>query len=145
MVQYIIDASLEGLELSLLNNKAALQRWIRAVAADYGFSLGDITYILCSDEKELAVNIEFLGHDFYTDVITFDYSTQDRVSGDIFISIDRVTDNAAIEGYSFESELLRVLIHGILHLTGQDDKTSETRAEMTRRENLALAKWEQMG
>lgn len=117
-----------------------VQRWIRSVAADYGFSVGEITYIFCSDEKELKVNREFLGHDYYTDVITFDYSTADVVNGDIFISLDTVRSNAEMVGATFADELLRIIIHGVLHLTGQADKTPETRAEMTRKENLALAK-----
>lgn len=117
-----------------------VQRWIRSVAADYGFGVGEITYIFCDDEKELAVNREFLGHDYYTDVITFDYSTQSMVAGDIFISLDTVRSNAEMVGTTFENEILRIIIHGVLHLTGQADKTPETRAEMTRKENLALAK-----
>jgi len=117
-----------------------VQRWIRSVAADYGFSVGEIHYIFCSDEKELAVNREFLGHDYYTDVITFDYSTAEVVNGDIFISLDTVRSNAEMVGVSFDDELLRIIIHGVLHLTGQADKTPETRAEMTRKENLALQK-----
>lgn len=117
-----------------------VQRWIRSVAADYGFSVGEITYIFCDDERELAVNREFLGHDYYTDVITFDYSTQTVVNGDIFISLDTVRSNAEAVGITFGEELLRIIIHGVLHLTGQADKTPETRAEMTRKENLALDK-----
>lgn len=116
-------------------------RWIRAVAADYGFSVGNINYIFCSDERELAVNREFLGHDYYTDIITFDYSTPSMLNGDIFISLDTVRSNAEELKVSFDEELRRILIHGILHLTGQGDKTPETKAEMTRKEDLALAKW----
>lgn len=116
-------------------------RWIRAVAADYGFSVGNINYIFCSDERELAVNREFLGHDYYTDIITFDYSTPSMLNGDIFISLDTVRSNAEELKVSFDDELRRILIHGILHLTGQGDKTPETKAEMTRKEDLALAKW----
>lgn len=117
-----------------------LARWIRAVAADYGFATGDITYIFCNDEQILDVNRRFLGHDYYTDVITFDYSSPGRIAGDIFISLDTVRSNAEERGLTFDNELCRILIHGILHLTGQADKTPETRAEMTRKENLALAK-----
>lgn len=117
-----------------------LARWIRAVAADYGFVTGDITYIFCNDEQILDVNRRFLGHDYYTDVITFDYSSPGRIAGDIFISLDTVRSNAEERGLTFDNELCRILIHGILHLTGQADKTPETRAEMTRKENLALAK-----
>jgi rRNA maturation RNase YbeY len=116
-------------------------RWIRAVAADYGFTVGSITYIFCSDERELAVNREFLGHDYYTDVITFDYSTASTLNGDIFISLDTVLSNAEMVGATFEEELLRIIIHGVLHLTGQGDKTPETKAEMTAKEEKALGKW----
>ncbi len=115
--------------------------WIRAVAADYGKKLGDITYIFCDDERILAVNREFLQHDYYTDIITFDYSAGNTIAGDIFISLDTVQSNAEDIGVTFEEELYRIIIHGILHLTGQEDKTPETRAEMTRKENLALSKF----
>ena len=115
-------------------------RWIRAVAADYGFSVGNINYIFCSDERELAVNREFLGHDYYTDVITFDYSTASTLNGDIFISLDTVRSNAEMVGEPFERELLRIIIHGVLHLTGQGDKTPETKVQMTEKEEKALAK-----
>ena len=118
-----------------------VSRWIRAVAADYGFSVGNIHYIFCSDERELAVNREFLGHDYYTDVITFDYSTASTLNGDIFISLDTVRSNAEMVGCTFEYELLRILIHGVLHLTGQGDKTPETKVVMTEKEEKALAKW----
>ena len=115
-------------------------RWIRAVAAEYGFAVGNINYIFCSDERELAVNREFLGHDYYTDVITFDYSTAQTLNGDSFISLDTVRINAEMVGCRFEDELLRILIHGVLHLTGQGDKTPETKAQMTAKEEKALGK-----
>lgn len=117
-----------------------VERWIRGVAADYGFTVGELNYIFCSDERELAVNREFLQHDYYTDVITFDYSSAGRISGDIFISTDFVRSVAEEMGIAFEQELLRIIIHGALHLTGQADKTPETKAEMTRKEDLALGK-----
>lgn len=117
-----------------------VSRWIRAVAADYGFAVGNITYIFCSDERELEVNRQFLGHDYYTDVITFDYSTASTLNGDIFISLDTVKSNAEMVGVRFEEELLRIIIHGVLHLTGQGDKTPETKAQMTAKEEKALAK-----
>ena len=116
-------------------------RWIRAVAAEYGFAVGNINYIFCSDERELAVNREFLGHDYYTDIITFDYSTPSTLNGDIFISLDTVRSNAEQLGIAFDDELRRILIHGILHLTGQGDKTPESKAEMTRKEERALGEW----
>ena len=116
-------------------------KWIRSVAAEYGFSVGNINYIFCSDERELEVNRQFLGHDYYTDVITFDYSTPTTLNGDIFISLDTVRSNAEMVSTSFDYELLRILIHGVLHLTGQGDKTPETKAQMTQKEESALAKW----
>ena len=118
-----------------------VNKWIKAVAADYGFSVGNIHYIFCSDERELAVNREFLGHDYYTDVITFDYSTESVLNGDIFISLETVQSNAEMVGVPFDQELLRIIIHGVLHLTGQGDKTPETKVQMTDKENKALAKW----
>lgn len=121
-----------------------ITRWIRSVAADYGFSVGNINYIFCSDERELAVNREFLGHDYYTDVITFDYSTASTLNGDIFISLDTVRSNAEMVGATFEDELHRIIIHGVLHLTGQGDKTPETKEQMTAKEELALHKLQQL-
>ena len=135
----MIHFSTDQVEMPALN-QTKIQRWIRAVAADYGFSVGEIHYIFCSDEKELEVNRTFLQHDYYTDVITFDYSTEDVINGDIFISLDTVRSNAEEVGADFSEELMRIIIHGVLHLTGQADKTPETKAEMTRKENLALAK-----
>ena len=135
----MIHFSTDQVEMPALN-QTKIQRWLRAVAADYGFSVGDIHYIFCSDEKELEVNRTFLQHDYYTDVITFDYSTEDVINGDIFISLDTVRSNAEEAGADFSEELMRIIIHGVLHLTGQADKTPETKAEMTRKENLARAK-----
>ena len=87
MIQFLYDSSLGDERISLIDNQQArLQRWLRQVAAQYNFTIGELTYILCSDDKELAVNREFLGHDYYTDVITFDYTTPHCVNGDIFIS-----------------------------------------------------------
>ena len=116
-------------------------RWIRSVAADYNFAVGNINYIFCSDDRELEVNRQFLGHDYYTDVITFDYTSGKTLNGDIFISLDTVRSNAEMVGAPFEEELRRIIIHGILHLTGQGDKTPETKAQMTEKEEKALAKW----
>ncbi len=136
MITYTTDS----IEMPALDERK-VNRWIRAVAADYGFAVGKINYIFCSDERELAVNREFLGHDYYTDVITFDYSTPSTLNGDIFISLDTVRSNAEMVGTSFENEFLRILIHGVLHLTGQGDKTPETKIEMTAKEEKALRKW----
>ena len=116
-----------------------IMRWIQAVAAGYGFSVGERNHIFCSDERELQVNRDFLGHDYYTDVITFDYSTPSTIAGDIFISLDTVRSNAEQVGVPFLDELHRIIIHGALHLTGQGDKTPETKAQMTAKEDQALA------
>lgn len=130
----------DSIEMPVLDERK-VTRWIRAVAAEYGFAVGNINYIFCSDERELAVNREFLGHDYYTDVITFDYSTAGTLNGDIFISLDTVRSNAEMVGVAYEQELLRIIIHGVLHLTGQGDKTPETKVVMTEKEEKALAKW----
>ena len=130
----------DSIEMPVLDERK-IGRWIRAVAAEYGFAVGNINYIFCSDERELAVNREFLGHDYYTDVITFDYSTPGTLNGDIFISLDTVRSNAEMVGVAYEQELLRIIIHGVLHLTGQGDKTPETKVVMTEKEEKALAKW----
>jgi len=119
-------------------NKKEVSKWIKDTATLYGKKAGDISYIFCTDERILEVNRQFLQHDYYTDIITFDYSEQDVISGDLFISLDTVKSNAEKFGESFDKELHRVMIHGILHLCGQNDKTPEEQAEMTRKENLAL-------
>jgi len=115
-----------------------INRWIKETAALYGKSIGEISYIFCSDKKILEVNNHYLKHDFLTDIITFDYSEGSIIAGDIFISIETVKTNADEYNVSFDAELRRILIHGILHLCGQDDKTTESRLEMTRKEDLAL-------
>ena len=136
MLTYTTDS----IEMPALDERK-VTRWIKAVAADYGFAVGNINYIFCSDERELEVNRQFLGHDYYTDIITFDYSTPSVLNGDIFISLDTVRSNAEQLNISFDAELLRILIHGVLHLTGQGDKTPEKKAQMTAKEEKALAKW----
>ncbi|MBO5816944.1 MAG: rRNA maturation RNase YbeY [Paludibacteraceae bacterium] len=117
-----------------------VEQWIKAIAAQYGFSVGKLNYIFCDDEKILSVNREFLQHDYYTDVITFDYCTRTRVNGDIYISLDTVASNAQQVDTTYIQELHRIIIHGLLHLTGQADKTPETKAQMTAKEEDALAK-----
>lgn len=114
-------------------------RWIKSVAQTHNKKIGEIAYIFCSDDCILKINREYLQHDYYTDIITFDYSEGNSISGDMFISLDTVKSNAKKFGESFEKELYRVIIHGILHLCGQGDKTPEQQAEMTRKEDLALA------
>ena len=137
MIRFLTDR-VELPELIATRGKE-LETWLRKVAAGYGYGVGDLTYILCDDEKILEVNRQFLGHDYYTDVITFDYTTPSRLNGDIYISLDTVSSNAVEVGVTKDEELTRILVHGLLHLTGQADKTPETKAEMTRKENLALS------
>lgn len=140
MINFVYDSSLADERIALIDEQQPrLQRWLRQIAAHYGFSIGELTYILCSDEKELSVNREFLEHDYYTDIITFDYTTPACINGDIFISWDTVQSNAAEVGTTAERELLRILAHGLLHLTGQGDKTPDAKAEMTSKEEHALS------
>ena len=112
--------------------------WIKAVAASYARKVGEIGYLFVDDEKILEVNREYLGHDYYTDVITFDYDEDDTVSGDIVISLDTVRSNAQLFGKTYEEELYRVIIHGILHLCGINDKGPGEREIMEAAENKAL-------
>lgn len=120
-------------------NPARIENWLRRIAAGYGFALGDITYIFCDDNRILEVNRQFLQHDYYTDVITFDYATPGRVSGDIYLSLETIRSNAEMVGVDYIDEVHRILVHGLLHLTGQGDKTPETKAVMTEKEDKALA------
>lgn len=113
-------------------------RWIKETAKAYGKTVGEIAFVFCSDAYILQINNEYLQHNYYTDIITFDYSEKNSISGDIFISLDTVRSNAEKFRQTYDNELNRVIIHGILHLCGQKDKTPEERAEMTRKENLAL-------
>lgn len=133
MIQYIA----ENVKMPALQ-KQRINRWIKEIADGYGKKTGDIAYVFCDDQKILEVNNQYLDHDYYTDIITFDYTTGNTISGDIFISLDTVKSNADEYGADFETELHRILIHGILHLCGNDDKSPELRADMTNKENKAL-------
>ena len=113
--------------------------WVKAVAASYGKKVGEVAYIFVGDEKILEVNRQYLQHDYYTDIITFDYTEGDVISGDLFISLDTVRTNAEQVGASYEQELDRVIIHGILHLCGINDKGPGEREVMEAAENKALA------
>ena len=112
--------------------------WIKAVAATYGKRVGEVGYMFVSDEKILEVNREYLGHDYYTDIITFDYDEGDTINGDIVISLDTVRSNAEQLGKTYDEELHRVIIHGILHLCGINDKGPGEREIMEAAENRAL-------
>ena len=120
-------------------DQAKVSDWIRRVAATYGKRTGDISYIFCSDEKILEVNRQYLQHDYYTDIITFDYTVGNKISGDLFISLDTVRTNAEQFGSSYDEELHRTIIHGILHLCGINDKGPGEREIMEANENKALA------
>ena len=118
--------------------KRKISQWIKVVAEKFDKRVGEISYIFCSDSKILEVNIEYLKHDYYTDIITFDFSDNDIISGDIFISVDTVRSNAEKYEEKYDKELYRVIIHGILHLCGIDDKAPGARDIMEKHENDAL-------
>lgn len=125
-----------------LPQKQRTRTWLKGLAEREGYKIGELNYIFCSDEHLLGVNREYLDHDYYTDIITFDNSeAEDTIEGDIFISIDRVHDNARTLGVSEEQELRRVMAHGLLHLCGYGDKTDEEAVIMRRKEDEALADW----
>ena len=123
-----------------LTDKLLLKKWIKEVVSSYGNRVGDINIILCDDPSILEINNQFLGHDYYTDIITFDYTEENVINGELYISIDTVRANAQEYGQSFPDELHRVIIHGILHLCGLDDHCDEDIKEMREAENLSLEK-----
>jgi len=120
-------------------NKRSVRQWLSAVAVREGYALGDLTYVFCTDDELRDINKRFLQHDYYTDVITFDYTQDKMASGDVFISIDRVNENAQTLGYQFVDELHRVLVHGLLHLMGYKDDTVASKNEMRSLEDLYLS------
>lgn len=133
MVRYFtedIDFAFKG--------KSVHSAWLKAVAEEEGRRPGQISVIFCSDPYLLEINRKYLGHDYYTDIITFDYSEGDTISGDLFISVDTVRSNAEFYSADFKDELDRVIVHGVLHLIGYDDHTDEQSAEMRSRENHYL-------
>lgn len=119
--------------------KRETTNWIKRVAASYDRKIGEIAYIFCSDEKILEVNREYLQHDYYTDIITFDYCEENVISGDLFISLDTVKTNSEQFNTEYDEELHRTIIHGILHLCGINDKGPGEREIMEKAENKALA------
>ena len=134
----MITYSAEGVRMPNIK-KRETTKWIREVAATYGKKVGEIGYLFCNDEKILEVNREFLQHDYYTDIITFDYDEDDVLNGDLVISLDTVRTNAELFHKTYEEELYRVIIHGILHLCGINDKGPGEREIMEEAENKALA------
>ncbi len=119
--------------------KRTVTKWIKSIADKYGKQIGDICYLFCTDEKILEVNKQFLNHDFYTDIITFDYSEKNKIAGDIFISLDTVLSNSQKYQTTYDEELHRVIIHGILHLCGLKDKSEDEIKEMRKAEEEALS------
>lgn len=133
----MITFNAEGIKMPKIK-KREVTAWIKAVAASYGRKVGEIGYLFVDDEKILEVNNEYLGHNYYTDIITFDYDEGDVINGDMVISLDTVRTNAEQFGKEYDEELYRVIIHGILHLCGIDDKGSGEREIMEAAENKAL-------
>ena len=140
----MITYQTEGIPMPKIQRRK-LSTWIKQVASGYGRKVGDIAYIFCNDDKILEMNQQYLNHDYYTDIITFDYDEDDTISGDIFISIDTVRSNAEERNIPFMSELHRVIIHGILHLCGINDKGPGEREVMESSENRALALLPELG
>ena len=135
----MITYQTDGVDMPDIQKRETTQ-WIKAVAQTYGKRVGDIAYIFCSDERILEVNRQYLRHDYYTDIITFDYCEGNRLSGDLFISLDTVRTNAEqFAGGDYGRELHRVIIHGILHLCGLGDKGPGERELMEQAEDRALA------
>ncbi len=134
----MITYNVEGVKMPKIK-KRENSAWVKSVAASYGKKVGEIAYIFVNDEKILEVNRQYLSHDYYTDIITFDYCEGDTISGDLFISLDTVRTNAEQVGTTYEQELHRVIIHGILHLCGINDKGPGEREIMEAAENKALA------
>lgn len=132
------DVSLPDLDFDVVG------KWLDAVAKNYCYNIGRLNYLFCDDREILRVNREFLGHDYFTDIITFDYSGKTKVSGDIFISLETVRSNSEEFKTSYISELLRVIVHGLLHLCGIDDKGPGEREIMEHHENEALKLWNNM-
>ncbi len=116
-------------------------RWLKDIILSEGKKLGEINYIFCDDEYLLKVNQDYLQHDYYTDIITFDYVKGKTISGEIFVSLQRISDNASTLSKNYEEELRRVLAHGILHLCGYKDKTEEEEQLMRNKEDFYIAKY----
>ena len=120
-------------------NKVFAKRWLKFVASSEIKSVGDVNVIFCSDNYVLDVNVKYLGHDYFTDIITFDYCEGSTLSGDLFISVDSVRENSVFYGTEFTDELDRVIVHGLLHLIGYDDHTDEDQAVMRSKEDYYLS------
>lgn len=133
MVRYFFEDTDFQYRNRLFNN-----RWLKLVAESEICRLGDVNVIFCSDPYILDINIRYLGHDYFTDVITFDYSEKPRISGDLFVSVDSVRENSVMYGTDFDEELHRVIVHGVLHLIGYDDHNEKDSSLMREKENYYL-------
>lgn len=122
-----------------LKEKAKIRRWISQVVENECKTIGEISYVFCTDTYLLDINQQYLKHNTYTDIVTFDYTEEGKISGDLFISVERVTENAQRFSVNFEHELKRVLVHGILHLCGYKDKSEEDEKVMRAREDYYLS------
>ena len=134
MVRYFNEDISFNFKQRLLNN-----RWLKFVAGSEMKRLGNINIIFCSDNYILDVNMKYLQHDYFTDIITFDYCSGDFLSGDLFISVDSVRENAILYGTEFRDEIDRVIVHGVLHLIGYDDHSEQEQKMMREKENYYLA------
>ncbi len=128
----------EGVKVPAFRRRE-ISAWIKAVADSYGKIVGEVTYLFCDDEMILEMNRKYLGHDYYTDIITFNQNVGDILVADIVISLDTVASNAALYDQPYETELLRVIIHGVLHLCGEDDHSEAKELAMRAAENKALS------
>ncbi|MGV3638971.1 MAG: rRNA maturation RNase YbeY [Adhaeribacter sp.] len=138
MPESLIEFVTEDIEFTLINQNE-ITDWLNQIISKHGYQLENLTYVFCSDEYLHDMNVEYLNHDTYTDIITFDNADDAGViESDIFISIDRVKENAQLLGTSFPDELHRVMVHGVLHLLGFDDKTPELKAQMQQEEDRSL-------
>ncbi len=123
-----------------LDQQSSIQEWVKKIIEQEGYSLQNLNYVFCSDEYLYKMNVEYLNHNTYTDIITFDNSEVEKIiESDIFISVDRVKENALAQSASFAEELSRVLIHGILHLMGWSDKTDTLKKKMRKKEDACLS------
>ena len=139
----MIEFATQGVGMPDFDMKRTSQ-WIMQVAADHGKTVGNINYLFMNDDDILKANRQFVGHDYFTDIITFDYSRADKISGDVMISLDTVASNAVKFNVPFSRELMRVIIHGVLHLCGINDKGPGEREIMEAHENAALERWNAM-
>lgn len=134
----------ENVEVPVGLNHDLVLLWIKKVAAKFGSRVGELNYIFCDDKRILEVNRQFINHDYFTDIITFDYTRPGIISGDIYISLDTVESNAKLFGSNYSRELYRVIIHGVLHLLGINDKGPGEREIMEQHENESLSLLDQL-